>query len=440
MRKTVLKKSLLIIAIALILAALAVTLSSCDGGSAFDDAMARKLSEITENCVLSGVGNNEEIVSAYDAYLAYFRIYPEKFDRFYAEKKEEIKNNELGKCSLYAPKIDFEAAMPDGTSVEFYYNFITKRIHSSSSVWNDYEYRYYDIEGIYTEPEGGALVIDGDMNNVSGLAPESFVDSKFYVRLQPTTVKVKLDTDGGELSLGNEFTMRLGEDILPYLNELPEKRGYDFVGWKFTVGDKDAYPLAVIDFTSVPNESLRIMNEVNFLLKNARDEAGYNIMITGKYEGYYSTDFYVTMTAQYKPKKHTVTYMDFNGGVFKTAEYDEGTVLTQYNTERLSVYSCKGWSMTEGSDQLFDTFTLSGDLTLYPVRAREKTVNLYFSNGTVATCTVYETYPLILSDILSSGYGIEDWYLDEAHTIQVETDVIPFSQLADAYYAVIYPH
>ena len=441
MNVTLKNKRLLLFIMTLALIAAALTLlPSCDGGGGSDGgAMAAKLSEITENSVLFGTWVSEESVSVYDAYLAYFRLYPERFDAFYKEKKEEIKNSELGKCGLYPPMLKFNATMPDGKVTEFSYDLITRKIRSNGSLWETYEYRYYDLEGIYTEPEGGALIIDGELNNVSGVAPESLVDSRFYVRLQPAAVTVRLDTDGGEWSSETEIGVRMGEDILPYLNERPEKVGYDFVGWRFTVGNKDAYPIAVRDFTAVENQSLRIMNEENFLIRNARDEQGYNIQYNGRYEGYYSTDLYVTMTAQYREKKHAVTYMDFDGSVFRTVEYDEGTVLTQYNTAILSAYTCKGWSLSREAVSVFDKVTVDGDITLYPVRAREKTVTIRFSNGVTATCKVYETYPLDLASILPDGEGIKNWYLDEAHTKPVEESVIPFDELADTYYAVIYP-
>ena len=91
MNVTLKNKRLLLFIMTLALIAAALTLlPSCDGGGGSDGgAMAAKLSEITENSVLFGTWVSEESVSVYDAYLAYFRLYPERFDAFYKEKKEE---------------------------------------------------------------------------------------------------------------------------------------------------------------------------------------------------------------------------------------------------------------------------------------------------------------------------------------------------------------
>ena len=407
------------------------TLSSCDNGG--DEDMQRKLSVITGNSILVGVEIKENHSSVYDAYLKYFRMNPDEFDAFYKEKTDEI--NTRGKCYLYAPNITFTAAMPDGENVKFSYNLITHNINAVTSAWDVYRYRYYDFGGIYTEREGGTLLIDSNMQNVSGVACESLVNTDLYIRLKPAAVRVVLNTNGGEWSSGSEFKMELGEDIGTYLNEIPEKTGYRFVGWKFTVGETDGYPLSVIDFTTVQNQSLRIMNEVNFKIVNSCDELGYNMMTNGKYEGRYNTDWYVTLEAQYEQEQYKITYVNFDGSVYKIKTVAAGTVLTQHNTEVLSAYSCKGWSLSEDSENTFNTVTVNGDLTLYPVEARSKTVTLHLSDGVTVVCRVYETYPLDLSSVIPSG--IDSWYLDPGHSVPVESHLITYENSADSYYAVL---
>ena len=422
---------LTVFALAVVIAA-SVLLSSCDNKEA---TMRKKLAELTENCVV--LGANVDNVDIYDLYLKYFNIFPEKFDGFYEECLKDKEKNRYDRFELYIPQARFEVEMPDGKLTDLIYNFGTQRVSSDNTPWGTYEYRFYEFDGIYTEKEGGTLVLDGSLNNVSGIALESLFKGKFYVRLKPTAVRVVLDTDGGELSMDTEFSVRIGESLIPYMNEIPEKEGYNFIGWEYTIGKTDYYPIARVNFLTVQDQSTCIMNDTNFQLVNARDEGGYNISYGGTYEGQYSTDWYVTLKAKYEQRMHTVTYMNSDGTVYKTKSVAYGTVLTQYNTEVLSSYSCKGWSLTDGSGLIFDTVTVDGDITLYPVVAKSKTVTLYFSNGFTVTCTVYETYPLMLNSVVPSGYGLEGWYYDAAHTRPVQDEYIFFDGLADAYYAVI---
>ena len=422
---------------------LSLLLVSCSDTPSDSDEVSLGIDEMLEECMFMGNWYGITPENAKNAYIEYFKAYPNEFDSFYEERMQE--REERGKCMLYPPSVTFDVVMPNGEVREYRYVIHSNEIHNttiySNNVWDTYEYRYFVFNGLYTGAEDGAPIFDSELKNIATVTAESLSKTSLYARVEPANVSVRLNLDGGECAgedLETEFSLKVGEDILPFMTLVPEKYGYTFAGWKYKapLGDRGSKD-AVIDTSSLEPEKKLELTEENFRFTNALEDK--NTYKNGEYQGKYYKEYSVELTAIYEPILHEITCLNPDGSVYENLTLPHGSTVYQQHISPINAFEYKGWTRIADSSILFDSFVLEDDVTLYPVFAAKKKVIIYISDLAVIEREASDSYPFILTLVIPQGYKSGGWYLDSEYKIPVESTLIEFDKLASAYYLKLVP-
>ena len=219
-----------------------------------------------------------------------------------------------------------------------------------------------NIDGWYNDNPRYTPSKDGEAEKELKLSGKKSLVASY----KATSVYIKIDTNGGKGGSGSQ-TVQKGTTVTL---EAPTKEGYLFTGWEDE--NKKIYP--------------------------AGEDGKVNITVTGD----------MTLTAVWKPRTFTVTYVLLDGKTrTETVNYGETVTLGE---EPRTGYTFVGWKDGEKMYHAGETITVTENMTLTAVwEARTFTVTYVLLNGETRTETVDYGQKLTLVEEPRTGYTFVGW-------------------------------
>ncbi|MBQ8431267.1 MAG: InlB B-repeat-containing protein [Clostridia bacterium] len=237
----------------------------------------------------------------------------------------------------------------------------------------------YEFLGLYDAPEGGSQIVTPmGTGNVQVTKPLTL-----YAHWRALSYTITFLPGEGSLPEGQStMTVLYGETLSIF--PIPEREGYDFVGWD------DGYG-ALCSTGGTVNEDKRVF-----------DESSYYFVNTG-----------VTLRAQWKEKKLAVVF-DYNDGTYKTdaMEVAYGLPLDPSTFPQVDdgTKFITGWSLSRSSQINFEG-KVTEDLTLYAIWQEYKTLSIYTEIGTEPEqIRIFRNEIFECPTPTKDGYWFDGWY------------------------------
>ncbi len=293
----------------------------------------------------------------------------------------------------------------------------------------DDDERFYEFGGYFADKEYTRMVMDADGNWVGEIEwDNNGTRAYLYALWIPNRCTVNFEVDG---ALVEDWKMEADFNSLVPELPVPEKEGYDFVGW-----------MAYIPTTPETHEESMVSYGKEPYHKQLDDDYGFTVESYNPLNGSLrpkSTE--TTLHAVFKIKACTVTYDPNNGTDEKdTFTYDWGTpsetVLDGLMAPGIVMNGkmLAGWS-TEPDELVPFTGPLKSDLTIYAIWLEYKTFRFVTEGGAVEELRVMKDGKQYdVPAVTRPGYEFEGWYETPSFEGQRVTK-IDYDTATDTYYA-----
>ena len=338
----------------------------------------------------------------------------------------------------YADLYTFRGATT--TSSQYYFVGDTVNFPSDSKYGYDFK-GWCDDEGFSTTPLYKEVKITQTMADG---------DREYHAKHTPTVYNITYKLDNVTVYDTDTYTIEQTKTLLAEGAGAPNKRGYQFLGWKLNntgsiitylsgrTGDVDLYAqFKALDYTvTLCREGGYIEKTVTFdsgfsLGVPARNKEGYDFIgwswnsngtisdlvtddqgnsLTGvKYDKDYDTSAYPI----YKIKQYKVYWLDSADNSQLTTSWAEHFGTVAYLPATKTGYTFENWYADKACTQLYDfNATVTGEQTLYA----KFTINSYTVQFIVDKNRTYTTEPLVYQSSLAGEMAAAQSYVDSYET------------------------
>jgi len=261
----------------------------------------------------------------------------------------------------------------------------------------------------------GILYFDAEGTSVGFLIESDLV---LYCRWESQAFDLSLNPDGGKLSAYENAVISgvLYETNVPNL-PVPEKEGFDFLGWK------NANGVFVSDGEGRILEGKTTLNAIDYPFRDGSNTVG--------------------LTAAYDVKKLTVTlFYAYDRQETRTVVYNEA--LHDLPTGDDGSQTLVGWSNNpygRRGDAFLELEGVTEDLTLYAVYVPYRIVTLVYTEENNEQVKVYQDlneYGLPTDDSIADenpGYYCTGWYTDPSFAGSAKVNSVYYADWVTACYA-----
>ena len=283
--------------------------------------------------------------------------------------------------------------------------------------------KYLTVAGLFTEKEGGEMVIDANGKRVPGSTMKA--DQKYYLQGKglPITVKTTLGT-GVSLSVKLPTTVNYGEsfaDVLP----IPTLEGRRFRGWYETGEGFITGPDGVVYEQYRTLSSHHTIN-VQYSWPDYNTISGRSITLTPYF--FVEDEFYYDVTFAFNDG----TYRESVVQVTPSTSYDSLTMPT--GSRELG--EIVAWSL-DPNVYVRPVGSITGPVTLYAVWKNYRYACVVEGFGEERVEKVYEGESFSLgTPAAREGYTFMGWYDNDLYLGSAVADTVTYGSVKECYYAL----